>query len=296
MMPRVSVVLVTYNSSRDLPACLASLRAHTAGIAYEVIVADNASTDGTPELVAQRYPWVRLLRRRSNSGLSAAINDGVRMSTGDCIAVLNPDIRIESDVLAPLAAYLQEHPDAGIVAPKLLNEDGTLQLSCRSFPGYATVLFNRYSIVTRLFPRNRASARYLMSDFDHTTTRDVDWVSGAALMLRRAVFDELGGWDSGFFMFNEDVDLCRRLHDRGYRVVYKPDAQLFHKIGVSKSTSPRMVIARHRSIWRYYRKHLRGGAVRDIATAAGIVVRCLGILGANGVRDRVGSRKTRRQS
>jgi GT2 family glycosyltransferase len=290
MTAALSVVIVTHNSSRDLPACLDSLREHTTGIEYEVIVADNASTDGTVDLVEQRYPWVRLIRRRENSGLSAAINDGARAAAGEFIAVLNPDVRLEGDVLAPLAAYLREYPDVGVVAPKLLNEDGSLQLSCRAFPGYSTVVFNRYSIVTKLFPRNPLSSRYLMSDSGHATTRGVDWVSGAALMLPRRVFDEVGGWDAGFFMFNEDVDLCRRVTNAGYGVVYKPDVSLFHKIGVSTSTSPRLVIARHRSIWRYYRKHLRGGAVRDAATAAGIAARCALLLGANAVRRLVSGR------
>lgn len=284
MTPQVSVIIVTYNSSGDLPACLESLRSHISDIEHEVIVADNASSDGTANLISERYPWVRLLKRATNDGLSAATNDGVGASSGEYVAVLNPDTRIESDVIGPLAHYLGAHADVGIVAPKLLNEDGSLQLSCRAFPGYATVLFNRYSLITKLLPRNRLSSRYLMSDFDHSTTRDVDWVSGAALMMPRRVFDEVGGWDSGFFMFNEDVDLCRRVHDAGYRVVYNPDVAVYHKIGVSESTSPRMVIERHRSIWRYYTKHLRGGRLRDAMTAAGIVGRCGLLLASNEVR------------
>mgnify|MGYP001467947157 CR=1 FL=1 len=99
---------------------------------------------------------------------------------------LNPDVRFDSDVLAPLARYLADHPDAGVVAPKLLNDDGSLQLSCRSFPGYSTALFNRYSVLTKLMPGNRYSRDYLMADYDHTSQRDVDWVSGAALMFPRA--------------------------------------------------------------------------------------------------------------
>jgi hypothetical protein len=280
----VSVVIVSYNSREVLPACLNSLREHTAGVPYEAIVVDNASTDGTADLVARDYPWVRLIRRPSNAGLSAAVNEGVAASFGTYIAQLNPDIRIAQDVLAPLAAYLREHPDVAIAAPRLLNDDGTLQLSCRSFPGYSTALFSRYSLLTRLLPGNRYSARYLMSDADHGVTRDVDWVSGAALMLPRAVFDRLGGWDAGFFLFSEDVDLCRRAHDAGYRVVYLAEHAVYHRIGISVSASSRVIIERHRSMWRYYRKHLRGGIVRDAATAAGIAARCAAMLAANSVR------------
>ena len=283
-MTAISVVIVTYNSKRVVPACLASLAAHTSRSTCEVVVVDNASSDGTPEMLAREYPWVRLVARRRNDGLSAGINAGVEASSGEYVAVLNPDIRFESDVLSPLAAYLRDHEDAGVVAPKLLNDDGTLQMSCRAFPGYATAFFNRYSILTRLFPRNRVSSRYLMSNFDHSSLQEVDWVSGAALMFSRRVFNRLGGWDPAFFLFNEDVDFCRRAHDAGYRIVYDPEVAVYHSIGISESTSARLIIERHKSIWRYYRKHLRGGLLRDAATGAGIAARCGALLATNGVR------------
>jgi GT2 family glycosyltransferase len=270
----VSVIIVTYNSAWCIGRCLDALAAAGTDVRCEVIVVDNASSDATRMIVAREHAGVRLIARTQNDGLSAAINDGVAASSGEYVAVLNPDVHFDDDVLTPLAAYLREHPDVGIVAPKLLDDDGTLQMSCRAFPGYATALFNRYSLLTRLSPNNARSRRYLMSDFDHASERDVDWVSGAALMLPRRVFDEVGGWDPGYFMFNEDVDLCRRAHDAGYRVVYQPAVVLRHTIGVSKSASRRMIVERHRSMWRYYRKHLRGGPVRDAATATGIAVRC----------------------
>jgi GT2 family glycosyltransferase len=113
-----------------------------------------------------------------------------------------------------------------------------------------------------------------MADFDHASRRDVDWVSGAAMMFPRAVFDEVGGWDAGFFMFNEDVDFCRRVRDAGYRVVYEPTATVYHAIGVSKHSNARMIVARHRSMWRYYRKHLRSNVLVDALTGAGIAARC----------------------
>ncbi|MBI5284280.1 MAG: glycosyltransferase family 2 protein [Chloroflexi bacterium] len=289
-MTAISVVIVTYNSRRTVPACLASLAAHTSRDSCEVVVVDNASADGTPEMIASDYAWVRLVVRQRNDGLSAGINAGVEASRGEHVAVLNPDIRFDGDVLSPLAAYLRDHDDAGVVAPKLLNDDGTLQLSCRAFPGYSTAFFNRYSILTRLFPRNRVSSRYLMSNFDHSSLQDVDWVSGAALMFPRRVFDALGGWDPAFFLFNEDVDFCRRAHDAGYRVVYDPEVAVHHSIGISESTSPRIIIERHKSIWRYYRKHLRGGPLRDAVTGAGIAVRCCALLATNGVRRIVSPR------
>ncbi len=274
MSASISAIVVTYNSAHCIRRCLDSLAAGHESAGHEVLVVDNASSDETRAIIAREYPWVRLIARPDNAGLSVAINEGARASAGDYLAVLNPDVHFGGDVLTPLAEYLAAHSDVGVVAPKLLDDDGQLQLSCRAFPGYATALFNRYSLLTRLAPKNERSQRYLMSDFDHASERDVDWVSGAALMLPRRVFDAVGGWDPGYFMFNEDVDLCRRVHDAGLRVVYQPAVVVRHTIGVSKSTSRRMIIERHKSMWRYYRKHLRGGIVRDAATGAGIAARC----------------------
>ncbi len=280
----VSVVVVTYNSRAVVGRCLDSLARHASDQRYETIVIDNASPDGTADFVASHYPWARLIRRRTNGGLSAAINDGVAASVGTHIMQLNPDTRFEGDVLAPLARYLAEHADVGVVAPKLLNDDGSLQLSCRAFPGYTTALFNRYSLLTKVMPGNRYSRAYLMADFDHDGARDVDWVSGAALMFPRALCDRIGGWDAGFFIFNEDVDFCRRAHNAGARVVYNPDVAGYHSIGASQSASSRLVVARHRSMWRYYRKHLRGNAARDTVTATGIAARCAFVLLSHQVR------------
>ncbi len=250
-------------------------------MSHEIVIADNASTDGTIELLEREFPSVRIVARARNDGLSAAINDGVTASKGPYIAQLNPDVYATEDALTPLAEYLRLNEHVGIVAPKLLNDDGTVQLSCRRFPGYSTALFNRYSVLTRLLPRNRFSRDYLMADFDHASVQDVDWVSGAALMLPRAVFDRIGGWDPGYFMFSEDVDVCRRVHDAGYRVVYNPAVAVHHTIGVSAHPSARMIVARHRSMWRYYRKHMRRGRTRDLATAAGIAARAGSLLAAN---------------
>jgi GT2 family glycosyltransferase len=276
-MTAVSVVIVTFNSARDIGPCLASIAAATR-VDHEVIVVDNASADGTPDVVRREYPSVRVIERTVNGGLSRAVNEGVRASNGRQVVALNPDTTLAGDAFGVLSAYLHEQPDVGVVAPRLLDPDGGVQLSCRRFPGYATAVFSRYSPVTRLFPRNRFSQRYLMSDYDHAGLRDVDWVSGAALMFPRSVFDEVGGWDDGFFMFSEDVDFCRRVHDAGYRVVYHPGASVYHRIGVSRRAPVRIVVARHRSMWRYYRKHLRGHPLRDAVTGAGIALRCASAL------------------
>lgn len=281
----VSVVVVTYNSRADIATCIDAIYEHTRGVSYEIVVIDNASRDGSTQLVRERYPAVRVVARTTNVGLSAAINEGVAASTGRYIVVMNPDARLRDDVLSALTNGLRDEAGIGVIAPKILNDDGSLQLSCRAFPSHATAIFSRYSLATRLFPNNRYSSGYLMSDFEHDVTRDVDWVSGATMMFPRAVFDRLGGWDVGFFMFNEDVDFCRRVRDAELRVVYEPSVAVYHRIGVSKRAPARIIVERHKSMWRYYSKHMRGNALVDAATAAGITARCAAALAGAGVRN-----------
>lgn len=282
-------MIVTYNSGAFIGDCLRTLDACTAGVTYEAIVVDNASTDGTADLVAAAFPDVRLVRRETNGGLAVAVNEGARLACGDILVWANPDIRFEEDALTPIVRFLRERPDVGALGPKLVDPDGSVQLSCRQFPGFRTAVFNRYSLATRLLPWNPISRAYLMTDFDHTTVRGVDWVSGAFMALPRRVFDELGGLDEGYFLYNEDVDLCQRVHRAGYRVIYFPEARVVHHIGGSSRHAPlRMIVARHRSMWRYYTRYFRRHPVLDAVTFAGIWARCGYLLAWNGALRLVG--------
>lgn len=282
------MVIVNYNSAEWVRRCVDSLLRCTHGLQYELIVVDNGSPDGSGACLALVLPEARVLRRRRNGGFSVAANAGAARASGDYLLFVNPDVALLGDVAGSLSLYLRAHPDAGAAGPRLLNSDGSVQLSCRRFPSHRTALFNRYSLATRLRPRNRYSAEYLMSDCDHTATRDVDWLSGACLMLPRRVFEAIGGFDEGFFFSAEDVDLCRRLHVAGYRVVYVPEVAAVHAIGASSRTAPnRIIIARHRGMWRYYRKHLRGGALLDTLTLAGIAARCLAQLAVTNALRRI---------
>ncbi|MER3420817.1 MAG: hypothetical protein C4290_09975 [Chloroflexota bacterium] len=251
----LSVVIVNYNTMGYTRRCLASLSDGARGLAWEAVVVDNASSEPGAEALAREFPNVRVLRRARNGGFAAGANTGIRAARADVLFLLNPDTRVMPGAAAALLQYLRAHPDVGIVAPKLVNPDGSLQLSCRRFPTLWTGVFNRYSLLTRLVPRNRFSTAYLMSDWDHASTREVDWVSGAAMMITRAALTRVGGFDEGYFFAMEDVDLCRRMHEAGLRVVYLPDAVVEHCIGGSASTAPaRALIARHRGMWRYYRR------------------------------------------
>ena len=284
----LSVVIVNYNSLGYVRRCLVSLDEGARGLAWEAVVVDNASSEPGVETLAREFPNVRVLRRTRNDGFAAGANTGIRAARADVLFLLNPDTRVMPGAAATLLRYLRAHADVGVVAPKLVNPDGSLQLSCRRFPTLWTGVFNRYSLLTRLFPRNRFSAAYLMSDWDHSGTREVDWVSGAAMMISKATLERVGGFDEGYFFAMEDVDLCRRVHDAGLRVVYLPDAVVEHRIGGSSSTVPaRALIARHRGIWRYYRRYLRRNLLLDALAAVGIAARCALHLGVMVVTSRL---------
>jgi GT2 family glycosyltransferase len=268
----VSIIIVSCNERDFLRRCLTSIYDHTREIEFEVIVVDNASQDGAPDMVMADFSQVTLVRRSSNTGFACAVNQGISVGRGGALLVLNPDAEFTSNVLPPMLAYLREHPEIGILAPKLLDADGSLQLSCRAFPGFSTALFNRYSLLTRFFRNNRLSKRYLMTDFDHSTIADVDWASAACWLLPRPVYEKIGPLDEGYFWSIEDVDYCQRAHRAGLRVVYFPEVTVRHHIGGSAATHRnRIITERHRSMWRYYRTYLRPDAVVARRVVDGLV-------------------------
>lgn len=272
----LSVVIVNFNALAHVRRCLDSLRDGAAGLRWEAIVVDNASREPGVGRIAAEFPNVRVILRQTNGGFAVGANTGIRAARADTILLLNPDTVVRPRAATVLLAYLRAHADIGVLGPRIENPDGTLQLSCRRFPTLWSGLFNRYSLLTRLLPRNRLSASYLMSDWDHGSARDVDWLSGAAMMVTRAALARAGMFDEGYFFAIEDVDLCRRMQMAGLRVVYLPEAVVVHQIGASSATVPsRVVIARHRGMWRYYRAYLRGGWLLDWLTAAAVACRCV---------------------
>ena len=281
----LSIIIVSYNGRDYLRRCLRSILEHTRELEYEVLVVDNASRDGSADMVAAEFSSVHLLRHSRNAGLSKALNEGIRLSSGAIVVLLNPDVELQDNAFLAMTRYLREHPDVGIMGPRILDEDGSLQLSCRRFPTFSVVFFNRYSLLTRLLPRNRLSSRYLMTDFDHGRVTEVDWLSLACWMAPRRLFDEVGPLDEGYFLYTEDVDFCQRVHRAGRKVVYFPEVSLLHHIGGSTSSLPnRSVVERHRSMWRYYRKYMRRGLMLDAPVAAGIALRCAYTLAFNNAK------------
>jgi hypothetical protein len=252
---KLSVVVVTWNSAADIETCIDSVNF---GHEFEIIVVDNASTDSTREKLSQ-YHHLILVANSRNTGYAHANNQGIGKATGEYVLLLNPDTRIELGALDVLTDWLDAHPRVGAVAPRLLNPDGTTQLSIRSFPTAATGFWELTGLA-RLFPRSRTFGRWRMAYFDYDKTAEVEQPMASCLMLRRAVFEQLGGLDERLPIFYNDVDLSRRMADAGWQTWYVPDARVFHKRGASTSqVRPKMIWESHRSLVRYLAKHDRSG-------------------------------------
>ncbi len=278
----LSVLVVTYQSRDHILACLRSIDADRGSRVTEVLVLDNASADGTPDLVRREHASARVIETGGNLGYAKAVNRGIAESSGDVVLVLNPDCIVQPGMTDSLLRWISMHPRCAVSAPRILNSDGSVEWSARSYPGALTFLFNRYSLLTRLFPGNPWSRRYLLSDWDHSSHRSVDWVSGAAMAVRREAIEQVGGMDEAFFMFNEDVDWCRRFTLAGWSIDYLPDAQVVHAIGASKGyVSEKVILERHRGMIHYFRKHHPSNAVVEWAVAKLIMVRARLMLAAN---------------
>ncbi len=260
------MIILNWNTCGLLEKCLQSLTDLTETLPFEVVVVDNASSDHSREMVKAKYPAVRLIENPVNLGFGAGNNVAAPQTQGRYLLFLNSDTVVMENALSGIVAYADSRPEVGIVGAKLLNEDGSLQFSCRTYPNLMTGFF-RNTPLGRLFPGNKFASDYLMQDWDHASPRDVDWVSGAALMLRRTLYDQIGAFDEDYFMYCEDVDLCYRANHAPFpdpqrstgetwKVAYFPDSIIYHLIGKSSDLAPtRMTYEFHRSQYLFYRKH-----------------------------------------
>lgn len=271
----LSVIVLSWNTRTLLEKCLRSLVCGQEGIALEILVADNASEDDSRAMVRQLFPHVHLVENPRNLGFGAGNNAALPFAHGRYVLFLNSDTVVTAGALAGLVRYADSRPDVGILGPKLLNGDGTLQYSCRSYPTLGAGFF-RNTPLGRLFPKNRFASDYLMQSWDHATPRDVDWVSGAALMMRRSLIDRIGAFDEDYYFYCEDVDLCWRVNhaplppdqnpndpspdaerpNGTWRVTYYPESIIYHLIGKSSDKVPtRMTYEFHRSQYLFFKKH-----------------------------------------
>lgn len=243
----VSAVVVNYNARDHLLACVRSLRAE--GIA-EVVVADNASADGSAEALAAADPAARVLATGGNLGYGRAANRGAALATGDYLLVMNSDAVLVPGALEALATALDGDERVAIVGPRIERPDGTLYPSARTFPALGDAM--GHAFLGLVAPANRFTRRYRMLDWDHARFSTVDWVSGSCFLTRRSRWNELGGFDESYFMYVEDVDLCWRARRAGWEVAYAPAAVVVHAQGVSADQHPyRMIVEHHRALLRF---------------------------------------------
>jgi GT2 family glycosyltransferase len=257
--PRVCAILVNYNAGRDLRLALESIAGEMRGRDWEAVVVDNASTDGSEAIAGEFAPHVRLIRNEQNVGFARGVNQGLRSTAAPLVLVMNPDCRVAAGALAVLEAELESHHRCAIVAPRILNPDGSSQGNARGDPDMFTGLFGRASALRRWFPELAVSKRNVIHDDPSLDERSVvvDWLSGACMLARRDAIAAVGGLDDRYFMYWEDADLCRRLRAKGYEVRYVPAVTATHRVGHSSRTARESSIrAFHESAYLYYTTHV----------------------------------------
>jgi GT2 family glycosyltransferase len=246
----LSICMLAWNGIDFTLACLASIPAAVGRLKIETILVDNGSTDGSPDAVAKQFPGVKLVRNDMNCGFSIAVNQGVDLATGRYLLVLNNDTRIVPGSLEAVVSFMDQHPDAGIVTPQLIYEDGRLQNSIANFPSFQEIFIGK-TILRLLFP-----GKYPSKLTAFTQPVEVESVVGAAMFVRKEVVDKIGGIDEGFFIFFEETDWCLRSFRAGWKAYLLPDAKLIHHQGQTVNRAHvRKRIEYTRSLFRYFRKN-----------------------------------------
>lgn len=262
----VSIIIVTRNTCELVCAAIQSVRESQDSLAKEVIVADNGSSDDTRSVVPSRFPEVRLIRAEGNLGFARAVNRAASQAAGEWLLLLNSDARLAPDALARALAWMRSHPDCGVAGAQLLHPDGSRQNSIANFPTLATELLNK-SLLRRLFPR-----RFPGKEQPAAGPVDVESVVGAFFLVRRTLWDRLGGLDERYFFFLEETDFCREARQAGMHVVHLPEVKVWHGQGqTARTLAGAARIEYWRSRYTYFKKH-HGRLVRALLRA-GLMVR-----------------------
>jgi len=252
-----AAVVINYNGGPLLIECVRSILDDASAGSVELVVVDNGSSDGSIAALESAIPEVRVVHAPGNVGYSRAANLGAAATRAAVVAVCNADLAIEPGTAAAMLARFDGDAGLGACGPRIRNVDGTDYPSARQVPSLPVAI--GHGALGLWAPRNRFTVRYRELDADPTQERDVDWVSGAAIWLRRDALDTVGGWDERYFMYVEDLDLCWRLKRAGWRVVYEPGGSVVHVQGASTSRRPyRMLLEHHRSAWRFAQRRLTG--------------------------------------
>ena len=256
----LSICIVNWNVEALLKACLKSIFVNTKDISFEVIVVDNNSYDNSVNLVKVEFPQVKLIKNGENAGFTKANNQAINIAQGRFLMLLNPDTEVIDNALNKMVRFMESRRDCGALGCKLLNTDGSLQRSCKTFPSLDVILYNSL-FLDSLFPKSRIFGKYFMTWWDFNDVREVDQPMGSALMIRKDVLDKVGFFDENIFIWFDEVDLCYRIKKAGYKIYFTPDAQIKHHLSRSfKQWTSFPQILRGTFLWRksrnyFFKKH-----------------------------------------
>ena len=252
----LSVIIINWNTRDLLCKCIDAVKTHTHDLSVQIIVVDNHSSDGSPDMVEQNFPEVLLIRNKKNKGYGRAGNQGLEAGQGKYLLILNSDVKVNAHCLDEMYKFMESDPNIGASSCKLTFPDGTLQHSCRKFPEFKTYLLMLLG-VRFLFPQMKLFREYLMLDWDHSEIREVNQIMGSFMFIRRQVIEQVGGFDERFWMYFEEVDLCLRMHRAGWKIMHYPYVSAVHFL--SKSSEQwgeiKKIKEYQKSLLKYFKKN-----------------------------------------
>ena len=256
-MTKVTIVIVNWRTPLLLRRCLQAIAKDDQAASFEVYVVDNASADQSLSILANEFSYVKVIANDTNTGFSKACNQAIPQALGEYVLLLNPDTIVVESAISKLASFLDNHAKCGAVGPKILNDDGTLQLACRlAFPSLAASFF-RLTYLSKLLPKHPLIAKYNMTYSDPSLESEVDALSGSCMMVRKSIIDKIGLLDENIFMFGEDIDWCWRVKEAGWQVYYYPEAVIYHSHGAASRLRPiGTTFDLHKGMAVFYGKHI----------------------------------------
>lgn len=266
----ISVIIVSWNSEKWIKNCLDSLGAHSENLKIEIMVVDNFSQDKTVEVLKTYGGKIKLIENSANLGYAKGCNQGLKIAQGNYILLLNPDTEVTETSLKKMFQFMEQSPEVGALGPQLLDFQGQIQPSCRRFPNYKLLLWE-FSGLSRLFPKSQLFGAWKMGDFDFKTTREVDQPMGSALLVRKKVIEQVSMMDERFSMFYNDVDLCKRIKQAGWKVYFYPKAKIYHFKGASTAqVKIQMIFLTHWGNFLYLKKYESSGFKTILLFSSGL--------------------------
>ncbi len=255
LIPDISVIVVNWNAKKYLEQCIQSILNCSESSDIEIIVVDNASSDGSPEFIRENFPDVKLICNTENLGFARANNIGFNHSRGKYLFLINSDVVAYPNCFKTMVDYMDRHPEIGLLGPRILGTDNNVQRSCMGYPSLWNT-FCRAIVLDNIFPHSELFSGFMMKYWAHDSIKAVDVINGCFWAVRRKAIEEVGLLDEDFFMYGEDMDWCKRFNNAGWNVVYFPLAEALHYGGASSSRSPiRYYVEMHKANLKFWRKH-----------------------------------------